>query len=164
MVSGPAAGSPVPAPNEPRRPRFSTVQYLIGGAIGIVVLIALLLLIRYQSGSERRRYEAILTATLDRLVTAQEGFYYDSTRYTASLTALAGVQLPVGVHVQILVKPDRRSWWGTASHDRLPNSYCMVWVGTPPSTVPPEFRAPEDETKPFCSRNAYLIMPHSSRS
>jgi hypothetical protein len=163
MVGGPAPSSPAPAPNEPRRPRFSTKQYVIGGAIGAVVLIAILLLVRYRSGSERRRYEAILSATLDRLVTAQEGFYYDSSRYTASLTALPGVKLPAGVHVQISVMRDRRSWWGLALHDRLPNRYCIVWVGTPPPVVPTELRAPEDETKPFCSENAYFI-PHVSRS
>jgi hypothetical protein len=164
MVGGPAEGSPVPAPNEPERPRLSTKQYIIGGAVAVVLLIAIFLLVRYQNGRERRRYEAILTVTLDRLVTAQEGFFYDSTRYTTSLTALRGVQLPAGVHVQIQMKPDRRSWWGTASHDRLPDSYCMVWVGTPPSAVPPELRAPEDETKPFCFPNAYFIMQRSSRS
>jgi hypothetical protein len=164
MVGGRAEASPVPAPNEPRRRRLSTKQYIIGGTVAVVLLVAILLLVRYESGRERRRYEAILTATLDRLVTAQEGFFYDSTRYTASLTALRGVQLPAGVHVQIQVKPDRHSWWGTASHDRLPDRYCMVWVGTPPLTAPPELRAPEDETKPFCFPSAYFIMPRSSRS
>src|ERR1041385_5605965 len=143
------AAAPAPPPKEEARARFFSRRYVVLAAIAIVLLVALFAVIRYRAGSERRRYEATLRSTLDRLVTAQEGFFYDSTRYTPSLRSLPTVRLPDGVHVEIF-SADRQSWWGLATHDRLPDRRCIVWVGTAPAMVPAEARAPEDETKPLC--------------
>jgi hypothetical protein len=163
MEEGLTAGVPAPAPNEPPRRRIPTRQVIIGGATAIALVVLIVLVVRYQSGAEQRRYEKVLSATLDRLVTAQEGFYYDSTRYTPSLRTLPGVQLPAGVHVQIF-NPDRRSWWGVATHERLPGRLCVVWVGTPPPAMPRDARAPEDETKPLCYDRARIAVPALPRS
>ena len=162
---GSAVTTPTPAPPPPNRPRsrFLTTRYVVGAAVGLVLLVVLVALIRYRAGGERRRYEASLRSALDRLVTAQEGFYYDSTRYTASLRSLPSVRLPEGVHVDIF-STDRRSWWGVATHDRLPSRRCIVWVGAPPSGVPAEARAPEDETKPLCFDAARISTRPSSPS
>ena len=84
-------------PQNRQRSRFLSTRYIIGAAIGLLLLMALVVLIRYRAGSERRRYEASLRSALDRVVTAQEGFYYDSTRYTPSLRSLPTVHLPDGV-------------------------------------------------------------------
>jgi hypothetical protein len=131
-------------------------------SVVVVILIAIAVVIRYRGGNNRRRYEAVLTSALDRLVTAQEGLYYDSTHYTASLRALPGLQLSPSVHLQIL-SPDRRSWWAIATHDLLPARHCVVWVGTAPATLPPEARAPEDETKPLCFDDARTVGNQSPR-
>lgn len=149
MGSGVRTGTPAPPPHDRDLRRFLSRRYVIGAAVGLALIIALVVLIRYRGGSERRGYEASLRSALDRLVTAQEGFYYDSTRYSQSLRALPTVRLPDGVHVEIF-SPDRQSWWGIATHDRLRARRCIVWVGIPPSAVPVEARAPEDETKPLC--------------
>ncbi len=149
MGSGVTTSAPAPKPHDRDLRRFLARRYLVGAAVGLVLVIALIAFVRYRSGSERRGYEASLRSTLDRVVTAQEGFYYDSTRYTPSLHSLPSVHLPDGVHVEIF-SADRQSWWGLATHDRLPARRCIVWVGTPPSAVPAEARAPEDETKPLC--------------
>jgi hypothetical protein len=149
MGSAVPASAPTPQPHDKDLRRFLSRRYIIGAAVGLVLIIALVAVIRYRSGSERRGYEASLRSALDRLVTAQEGFYYDSTRYTPSLRSLPTVHLPNGVHVEIF-STDRQSWWGVATHERLPARRCIVWVGTPPSVVPAEARAPEDETKPLC--------------
>src|SRR5689334_2529367 len=101
MGSGVPSAAPAPPPQSRPRSRFLSTRYTIGAAVGLVLLIALVALMRYRSGSERRRYEASLRSALDRLVTAQEGFYYDSTRYTPSLRSLPTVHLPNGVHVEI---------------------------------------------------------------
>jgi len=127
---------------------FSTRNVLIGVA-ALIVLIAILMAGRYRSGSARRGYESLLTTSLDKIVTAEEGLYYDSTRYVASLRALPTVHLPSGVHVT-LFSSDRKSWWGVATHDRLPAHHCVVWVGVAPPSLPWEARAPENETRPLC--------------
>jgi hypothetical protein len=121
----------------------------------IIVLGALALLLHRRGGSERRRYESLLKDTLDRLVTAQEGFYYDSSHYARSLGALPTLKLPRGVHVEITATP--RSWWGTATHDRLVGRRCVVWVVTPPPSLPEDLRALENETKPLCFD---IVAPH----
>jgi hypothetical protein len=159
-VSG---GAPAFTRDKERRRRISPRLYLIGAPVAAILLIAIIFAIRYQSGGERRRYERVLTAALDRLVTAQEGFYYDSTRYTASLRALPTVQLPPGVRVQIF-NPDRRSWWGVATHDRLPGKRCVVWVGSAPASLPADARAPEDETRPMCFDERRVVARQPSRS
>jgi hypothetical protein len=163
MTAGVSEGVPAPAPNEPRRPRFDAKQYLVAAAVAAILIAIVVIVVRYRSGADQRRYEAVLRASLDRLVTAQEGFYYDSTRYTASLRALPSVQLPPGVHVQIF-NPDRRSWWGVAMHDRMPGRHCVVWVGTPPASLPSDARVPENETKPLCFAGSQGGVRPTSRS
>jgi len=163
MGSGVTTAAPAPPPQNRQRSRFLSPRFIIGLAIGLVLLIALVALIRYRAGGERRRYEASVRSALDRLVTAQEGFYYDSTRYTPSLRSLPTVHLPEGVHVEIF-STGRQSWWGLATHDRLPSRRCIVWVGAPPSIAPPEARAPEDETKPLCFDAARIAARPTSPS
>jgi hypothetical protein len=155
MAGGLTSGTPASPPKAPRARRlvFSTQHLTVAAAAVVVVIIAAVILVSYRGGSERREYDAILKTSLDKVVTAQEGFYYDSTRYVASLRALPTVQLPSGVHIQ-LFNPDRRSWWGVATHDRLPARHCVVWVGTAPTSLPLEARAPENETKPLCYDDA----------
>lgn len=154
MTGGPSENAPAPEPDGGvlRRVAISR-RHAIGAATALVVIVAVVIALRYRTGNERRRYDGLLRASLDKIVTAQEGYYYDSTRYVGSLRALPTVQLPTGVHVQ-LHNPDRRSWWGIATHDRLPAYHCIVWVGTAPTTLPLEARAPENETKPLCFDDA----------
>lgn len=154
MADGTTGSAPAPAPDDGKATLFSRRNLMLGGA-AVIAIIILVMVLRYQSGSERRRYEAILKTSLDRLVTAQEGFYYDSTHYAAALHALPTLKLATGVHVQ-LFNPDRRSWWGIATHERLPSRQCVVWVGTAPRVLPPEARAPEEETKPLCYDSVQL--------
>lgn len=132
--------------------------------IGAVVVIAMIVLVvRYRSGSHKRNVDAQLLLTLDRLLTAQEGFYYDSSHYVGGLEQLPTVKLPPGVHVE-LHNPDRRSWWGVATHDGLSAHRCVVWVGTAPTYLPAELRAPENEAKPTCFDDARLASRQSTRS
>ncbi|HEY2856691.1 MAG TPA: hypothetical protein VGJ18_27850 [Gemmatimonadaceae bacterium] len=151
---GTASAGGAAAPNGPRRPRFLEQRYLAAGSAALVAIVLLATALHYRGGSQRRQYEKLLKDSLDRLVTAQEGFYYDSTKYTASLAALPGVRLPTGVHVRMFNDPSRRSWWGVATHDRLRGRHCVVWVGTAPLSLPRDARAPEDETKVLCFDDA----------
>lgn len=168
MTDGTTGGAPPPRPNERSvaATLFSRRNLMFGGAV-VVAIVILVIALRYRGGSDRRRYETMLKASLDRLVTAQEGFYYDSTHYAAALRALPTMKLPTGVRVQ-LFNPDRRSWWAIATHDGLPGRRCVVWVGTAPGVLPADARAPEDETKPLCYDAAQLsrlpVRPASIKS
>jgi hypothetical protein len=162
MTEGSASGATGLDEQEERPPLWSARNLALAGA-AIVLIIALVSIARYRSGSERRRYDAVMKSSLDHVVTAQEGFYYDSTRYAPALRSLPTVQLPPGVHIQ-LFNPDRKSWWGLATHDRSPRRRCVVWVGSAPAALPPDGRSPEDETKPLCydaTQLAALTPRHS---
>src|SRR5690242_13221314 len=100
MTAGPTAGGAPRPPNEHPTRLVPVTTRTVGIAMALVLaIIVLAIAVKYRSGSERRRYDAILKSSLDRIVTAQEGFYYDSTRYAVALRALPTVTLPPGVHV-----------------------------------------------------------------
>lgn len=149
-------GSPGDATSPESSSRAATARIplsprqIVYGAITLVVLIvALALFIHYRAGQARRTYDKQMLDTLDHLLTAQEGFFYDSSHYVGSLRALPTVRVAPGVHVE-LVSPDRHSWWGVTTHAGLSAHRCVVWVGTPPASFPAEARAPENEAKPMC--------------
>jgi hypothetical protein len=133
----------------PVRIPLSARQIVFGAIILVVVIAAIAGFVQYRSGRARREYDALMLNTLDRLLTAQEGFFYDSLHYVGSLRALPTVRVAPGVHVE-LVNPDRRSWWGVATHTGLTGHRCVVWVGTAPASFPLDVRAPENEAKPLC--------------
>lgn len=124
-------------------------QIVFGAVIALVLVAIIALTVHYHAGRDRRRYDKAMLGTLDRLLTAQEGFFYDSAHYVGSLRALPTVQVAPGVHLQ-LASPDRHSWWGVATHDALAGHRCVVWVGTAPVSFPAEVRVPDDEAKPIC--------------
>lgn len=164
MTGSPAGGAPASTPKQ----RMSlesliTRANMAIGAAALLFVIVVIAAIRYQSGTARRRYESLLASSLDHIVTAQEGFYYDSTKYVTSLKSLPTVHLPPGVHVT-LYSPDRRSWWAVATHDRLPAHHCLVWVGKAPPSIPVEARAPENETKPLCFNDNASVARQAQRS
>jgi hypothetical protein len=149
---------PAPSPViEPPRGGFSRrgIVMLVAGGVFLALVVASVLY--YRSGTNRRQQEVLLKATLDHLVTAQEGFYYDSARYATTLRALKAFTVPAGARVQ-LAPPMSHSWSATATHPMLKDHVCVVWVGTPPTSLPDDVRRPENETKPLCFD---IITPHA---
>lgn len=140
---------PEGAPPTSRRFTLAPRQIWTGGAALVALIVLIVLLLHYRAGQHRREYDAQMLATLDRILTAQEGFFYDSSHYVGSLQALPTVHVPSGVHVE-LASPDRRSWWGVATHSLLGGHRCVVWVGTAPASFPAEVRSLENEAKPIC--------------
>ncbi|HKW48767.1 MAG TPA: hypothetical protein VJN70_15060 [Gemmatimonadaceae bacterium] len=164
MTGSPADGAPAPTPKQRMwLESLLTRRNAAIGAAAFVVVLAVIAAVRYRSGSDRRNYESLLTSSLDHIVTAQEGFYYDSTKYVTSLSSLPTVHLPPAVHVT-LYAPDRRSWWAVATHDRLPAHHCIVWVGKAPTSIPVAARAPENETKPLCFDDSASVARQAQRS
>jgi|SRR5690348_3654478 len=145
---------PVSAPR-PASPRFRLTlrQIAASAVVFVLVVLGIALFVHYRAGRDRRQYDAVMRATLDKLLTAQEGFFYDSAHYVGSLRQLSTVHLPPHVHVE-MVSPDRHSWWGIATHDALGGHRCVVWVGTAPTSVPPDARTLENEAKPVCYDDA----------
>lgn len=145
------------------RLRLSRRQTGVASAILIALVIAIGLFVHHRAGRDRRQYEAAMREALDRLLTAQEGFFYDSAHYVGSLRALPTVRPAPGVEIQ-LVNPDRRSWWGIATHEALKGDRCVVWVGTAPASFPSDVRAPENEAKPMCYDDARKSTSSSRHS
>lgn len=143
------ARAPEPAPPSSPRAPLSPRHVILGAVTAVIVIVAVVSAVHYHAGRARRQYDALMLETLDRLLTAQEGFFYDSSHYVGSLRALPTVHVPPGVNVQ-LMNPDRRSWWGVATHGALEAHRCVVWVGTAPASFPAVARAPENEAKPMC--------------
>ena len=138
---------------EPRRQGFSRRTIILLVAAGLALALVVATVLYYRSGRNRRQREALLKATLDRLVTAQEGYYYDSARYATTLRALPAFTTPSGARVQ-LAPPMSHSWSAVATHTLLAGRFCVVWVGTPPTSLPDAARVPENETKPLCFDDA----------
>ena len=157
-ASSPESAQPSspPAPLSPR-------HLVLGVIVTVIVIVAVVSAVHYHAGRARRQYDALMLETLDRLLTAQEGFFYDSSHYVGSLRALPTVHVPPGVNVQ-LVSPDRRSWWGVATHDALKAHRCIVWVGTAPASFPAVARAPDNEARPMCFDDVPTADSSNTRS
>src|SRR5256714_1089957 len=144
MTGGPpeTATAPDPAlqPSSREERRRTTAQVVVASVAALLLVGAIVALVYYRTGSPQRRIEAQLKATLDKLVTAQEGFFYDSARYARSLRALPTFRPPPGVHLRVVVDT-AHSWPGTATHHGLPTRQCGVWVVRPPAPLPQEARA-----------------------
>lgn len=141
---------PAPVPVvEPPRGGMSRRGIVMLAMAGVLLALVVASVLYYRSGRNRRQRETLLKATLDRLVTAQEGFFYDSARYATTLRALKTFTVPAGARVQ-LAPPMSHSWSAVATHTLLPGRFCTVWVGTPPTSLPDDARVPEKETKPLC--------------
>jgi hypothetical protein len=147
--------APPATPPGPASTRFRLTRRQIAAAavVFVVVVLGIALLVHYRAGRDRRQYDAVMRATLDKLLTAQEGFFYDSAHYVGSLRQLSTVHLPPRVHVE-MVSPERHSWWAIAAHEGLAGHRCVVWVGTAPTSFPPDARTAESEAKPVCFDDA----------
>src|SRR5262245_37620813 len=120
----PAAGSPPPGAGPAGAAQRGLFRLASGRlswrAIALTTLVALAALGALSTlgwrrhTRERRGYEHALEETLDKLVTAQEGFFYDSTRYAGALAMLPSIRPAPDVHVRIVVATPR-SWWGSAT-------------------------------------------------
>lgn len=149
MTAPGAPGAPAGSPPDARRQRAPRIAILAAVLVLLLVIIAGALYARHRSARQQLAYEDAMVMGLDTLVTAEEGYFYDSARYTPSLAAFPKLPLLAGVHLTI-DSAGARSWWGTATHARLPRRRCEVWVGTPPARFPAAARAPELEGKPTC--------------
>jgi prepilin-type N-terminal cleavage/methylation domain-containing protein len=114
----------------PRR-GFTLIELLITAVvIGVLAGIA----IPKFNGSRRKAYIAAMQSDLRNLVSAEEVFYSDSSRYTSRIASL-NVRPSAGVSVEIQTGPGY--WSASATHVQIPDGFrCGIAINVENSVAP----------------------------
>jgi type II secretion system protein G len=107
------------------RKGFTVIELLI-----VVVIIGILAAIAIPkfANNKSKAYTTAMKADLRNLVTAQEAYFADSSKYTNSVSALKFQSSPGVTPPAISVGTD--SWTATVSHAQAPGIQCGVGVNT----------------------------------
>ena len=112
---------------------FTLIELLI-----VVVIIGILasFAIPKFTNTKEKTYVAQMKSDLRNLATAEEAFFYDSTKYSASLAALNNFATSSGVSLVVNASPG--GWNAVASHAQTARQ-CFLFAGAgppvPPATV-----------------------------
>ena len=112
---------------------FTLIELLI-----VVVIIGILasFAIPKFANTKEKTYVAQMKSDLRNLATAEEAFFYDSTKYTASLVQLNNFAPSSGVTLTVTAAPG--GWNALAAHAYTPRR-CYLFAGAgpplPPATV-----------------------------
>ena len=112
---------------------FTLIELLI-----VVVIIGILasFAIPKFANTKEKTYVAQMKSDLRNLATAEEAFFYDSVKYSASLAALNNFAPSSGVTLTVTAAPG--GWNALASHAYTPRR-CYLFAGAgpplPPATV-----------------------------
>ena len=105
---------------------FTLIELLI-----VVVIIGILASIAIPKfiNTKEKTYVAQMKSDLRNLATAEEGFFYDSSKYTTSLPMLNNFSPSAGVTLTVVTSPG--GWNATAFHQQTPRR-CYLFSGSGP--------------------------------
>jgi prepilin-type N-terminal cleavage/methylation domain-containing protein len=115
------------------RKGFTLIELLI-----VVVIIGILAAIAIPkfANTKSKAYKTAMISDLRNLVTAEEAFFSDSGKYSATIGGTGGVQFSASTSV-VLGTPivGQGYWTATATHSQLSNVTCGIGMNTTNPTV-----------------------------
>jgi prepilin-type N-terminal cleavage/methylation domain-containing protein len=110
---------------------FTLIELLI--VVVIIGILAAIAVPKFQT-TKGKAYYASMKSDLHNLTTAQEAFFYDSTKYTTDLNSLQ-FHGSKGDDI-VIVQATATGWAATATHEMSYPKFCAMFIGTATAVAP----------------------------